>query len=139
MYVTALMQGKNKMKMKLVMGTLALGAALLMTTQVSAQEEPSKMTKAEYKRQDSLALVRNNELRKVQVKTDAKSMSVLKNEQTDSKVKAKEADRVKKEADDAAKQSKNAYKTERKAQKARKQADAQAEKALKSREKSDKN
>jgi len=125
--------------MKIVVGTLALCAVLLMTTRASAQEEPSKMTMSEFRRLDSLALVRSNELLQVQVNTDARNMSDLKNMQSDSKVKAQDADRVKKEADDAAKQSRSAYKAERKAQKARKQADAQAAKALKSREKSDKN
>ncbi len=122
-----------------MIGTLALCAVTLMATQASAQEDSSKMTKAEFRRLDSLELARNNELRHIQKNADAKSISTLKNKQSDSKAKAKEADRVKSEADDAAKQSKNAYKAERKAQKMRKQADAQAQKATKSREKSDKN
>jgi hypothetical protein len=127
------------MKIKLIVCAVVMGAALLVTSQVSAQDESDKMTKAEFRRADSLELANKNEQLRIRKNTDAKSISDLKSERRDSKVKAKEADRVKKEADDAAKQSKNAYKAERKAQNARKRADAQAKKALKSREKSDQN
>lgn len=120
------------MKIKVLICVLTLGSILLFSSGASAQE-PAGMRKAELKRLDSLDLARGVQLK------DQKTITDLKSEKNDSKVKAREATRVKNDADDAAKASRQAYKAERKAQKARKQADAQAKKAAKSREKSDKN
>lgn len=120
------------MKIKLIICVLTLGSIFLLSNGASAQE-PAGMRKAELRRLDSLELARAVQLK------DQKTITDLKSERSDSKVKAKEASRVKNEADDAAKNSRQAYKSERKAQKARKQADAQAKKAAKSRAKSDRN
>lgn len=118
--------------MKLIICVLALGSIFLFSSGASAQDTAG-MTKAEIRRMDSLALAKSVKAQ------DQKTITDLKSEKNDSKVKAKEASRVKNEADDAARSSKQAYKAERKAQKARNQADAQAKKAAKSREKSDRN
>jgi hypothetical protein len=123
------------MKINTIICVLTLGTSLLMTGEAIGQE-PTKMTRAEHQRLDSLMVTFKNDQADDQKTKDAKSISDMKTKKNDAKAKAKEAKRVKAEADDAAKQSRKALSAERKAQHARKQADAQLIKADKSRVKS---
>ena len=81
----------------------------------------------------------DNEYRAAQKAEDAASIRRLKEERSETRTKAKEAQRVEREANNAATESRNAYRAERKAQKARVKADAQAKKASKARHRSDQN
>jgi len=112
-------------------------AAPLFTCQLFAQSTP--MTKAEYNSMDSSQAVYERDQVQAQKTKDAELLQDAKTEQSDTKAKAKEAERIDDEAQDAAKQSKNALKSEKKAQKSRKQADKQAKKAEAARDKSDLN
>jgi hypothetical protein len=127
----------NLMKIQSIICAVVISAATLISNKVSAQEESEKMTRAEFRKMDSLKLA--DEQLQVNKSKDARSMSDLRSEKRNAKAKAKEADQVKRNADDAVKQSSDAYKSERKAQKSRRKADTQAKKAQKSREKSDRN
>jgi uncharacterized protein (DUF3084 family) len=113
------------MKYKTVFSTLALSAASLFIGELYAQNLPP-LTKAEDQAQ-------------AQKSQEAEKMTAVKNEQAETKAKAREAQRVGEEADDAAKQSKDAVKAEKKAQKSRKKADKQAQKAKAARDKSNLN
>jgi hypothetical protein len=82
---------------------------------------------------------KSDEAIKTQDKTDAETLSELKSQKKDTKVKANEAQKVERNANDAARESHNAYKSEKKAQKARNKADKQSKKAEKARDVSDDN
>ena len=121
------------MTLKTVILTSLLGSALFGVNVAVAQERSERILSSA----DSLqATVKTRE---AQEEKDKQSISDLKQEQTATKQKAKEARRIEREANDAASQSRDAYRTEKKAQKARKSADEQAEKASKSRDRSDQN
>jgi septal ring factor EnvC (AmiA/AmiB activator) len=138
MYAIALMLGKINMTIKITICVLTVSLCGMLAHNSVAQE-PTRMTREEFARMDSLNKVYKSNDQRDQKSTDEKNISTLKKERRETKTKAKEARRIKKEADKAAKDSKNAYKLERRAQKARKQADAEAKKAEKSRDKSDEN
>ena len=125
------------MKYKRILSLVAVSALSLFAFELFAQDAP--ISKFEYKRMDSLQAIYNRDQAQTQKAEDAEKMTDAKNEQVETKAKAKEAQRIENEADDAAKQSKNEVRTEKKAQKLRKQADNQAEKAEAARDKSDLN
>ncbi len=125
------------MKYKNILTLIAVSAASFFTFELSAQDSP--VSKFEYKQMDSIQAVYERDKAQTQRAEDVEKMTDAKNEQSETKAKAKEAARIEGEADDAAKQSKNALKSEKKAQKQRKQADKQAEKAEAARDKSDLN
>jgi hypothetical protein len=125
------------MKYTKILSLIAVGAASLFTAESFAQDTP--ISKVEYNRMDSAQAVYDRDQVQTQKAEDVEKMNAAKNERSETKAKAKEAQRVTDEADDAAKQSKNALKAEKKAQKLRKEADKQAEKAEKARDKSDLN
>lgn len=111
---------------------LAVGCSALVASNALAQDLPA-LTGGEYL--DSLAAARN--IQKIEKTADAKTLSDLKDEKSDAKLQAKEAQRVETNASNSAKASKNAYKSEKKAQKARRQADADAKKAGQAKKKVD--
>lgn len=82
---------------------------------------------------------RTDSLARVEQRKNSDNLSDLKSEKTDTRAKAKEAQRVERNANTAARESRNAYRTEQKAQKSRKKADRQAKKAARSRVESDNN
>lgn len=125
------------MNNKKIFSLIAAGAASLFTLQLSAQDTP--MSRTEYNRMDSVQGVYKRDQVQTQKAEDLQNMTDAKNERSETKAKAKEAQRIEGEANDAAKQSKNALKSEKKAQKQRNKADKQADKAKASREKSDLN
>jgi hypothetical protein len=123
------------MKFKTIIFTLA--AASLFVSQAFAQSNVD-MTQAQVDRKDSVEAAAHQEAQ-LQNRKDENRMADAKLDRTETKAKAKEAQRVENEASDAAHQSKNAVKAERKAQKSRKQADKQAKKASEAIDKSNKN
>jgi hypothetical protein len=125
------------MKYKKILSLIAVSAASLFTFELFAQDSP--VSKFEYKQMDSAKSVYDRDKAQTQRAEDVEKMTDAKNEQSETKAKAKEAGRIEEEADDAAKQSKNALKSEKKAQKQRRKADKQAEKAETARDKSDLN
>ena len=125
------------MNNKKILSLIAVGAASLFTFQLSAQDSP--ITRTEYNRMDSLQGAYDRDEVQTQKAEDLQNMTDAKNDQSETKAKAKEAQRIEGEANDAAKQSKNALKSEKKAQKQRKKADKQADKAKASRDKSNLN
>lgn len=82
---------------------------------------------------------KTDSLLEVKEKNNSAYLSDLKSKKTDTKAKAKEAQRVERNATNAAVDSRKAYRSERKAQKSRQDADRQAKRAKKSRIKSDNN
>jgi hypothetical protein len=128
------------MKYTKILSLIAVSAASLFTFELFAQDtQDTPVSKFEYNRADSLKAIYERDQAQTQKADDVEKMNDAKNERSETKAKAKEAQRIEDEADDAAKQSKNALKTEKKAQKLRKQADKQAEKAETARDKSDLN
>jgi hypothetical protein len=125
------------MNNKKILSLIAVGAASLFMFQLSAQDSP--ITRTEYNRMDSVQGVYKRDQVQTQKAEDLQNMTDAKNDQSETKAKAKEAQRIEAEANDAAKQSKNALKSEKKAQKQRKKADKQADKAKASRDKSNLN
>lgn len=127
------MPDEKFMKTKAVVLTLLLGSALFGANVTVAQEHSDSILS----RADSIQATM--ETREAQEVKDRESISDLKQERAETKLKAKEARRIEREANDAATESRDAYRSEKKAQKARKSADAQAKKASKARDKSDEN
>ena len=125
------------MTYKKILSLIAVSAASLFAFELFAQDAP--ISKFEYNRMDSLQTIYKRDQAQAQKADDLEKMTDAKNDQSETKAKAKEAQRIEGEADDAAKQSKSALKSEKKAQKQRKQADRQAEKAKAARDKSDLN
>ena len=121
------------MKFKTMVITLALSSSILLVTEAAGQDALT-LQQRQTKSLDSLANVRNEQA-SLQKKTDEQTLSVLKDNRSDTKHQAKEAHRAETDASNSAKASKSAYKTERKAQKARRHADSQAKKAAKAKEK----
>lgn len=127
------------MKLKITMLAVAMGALSFFTIESNGQER-TEMSKDEQVRMDSMqtAYRKDQEVR-IQHANDKEKMASAKDARNDTKVKAKEAQRVNQEASAAARESRYALRAEKKAQKLRKQADAQAKRAAKARVKSDKN
>jgi hypothetical protein len=132
------MQNQKDMKMNKMLCVVLLGlCAMTVVNEAVAQEPRRKLTKAEEDRIDSLkASYDANELKS---QKDEKTLSDLKTEKADTRVKEKEAQRIENDARDAARESRSAYRTEKKAQRSRQKADKQAKKAAKARSTSDAN
>lgn len=126
------------MKITKIILPLTFGVLTLFTLEVSAQESTG-VTKEQYNRADSTKASFEREEAQTQRQQDTERMTDVKNEQSETKAKAKEAQRIENDANDAAKESKNALKSEKKAQKGRKKADKQAKDAKDAREKSNLN
>jgi hypothetical protein len=125
------------MRYKKIITVVAVSAASLFSYELLAQDTP--IGSSEYKRMDSVQTVYERDQVQTQKSEDLQRLKDAKSERSETKAKAKEADRIEDEANDAAKQSKNALKAEKKAQKLRKEADEQSKKAEEARDKSDRN
>ncbi len=126
------------MKITKIILPLTFGALTLFAVEASAQES-TEVTKRQYNQADSTKASYEREEAQTQRQKDTERMTDVKNERSDTKAKAKEAQRIENDANDAAKESKNALRTEKKAQKARKKADKQANDAKDARDKSNLN
>ena len=126
------------MKITKIILPLTFSALALFALEATAQQS-TEITKEQYNHADSTTTSFERDEAQTQREQDTERMTDVKNEQSETKAKAKEAQRVENEANDAAKESKNALKDEKKAQKARKKADKQANDAKDAREKSDLN
>jgi hypothetical protein len=123
-----LLMQSNYMKYKLIIFSLSLMAATLLTNKAQAQTD----------RDDSANTVVRDEA-KVQETNDENRMANAKADRKSTKEKAKNAKRIERDANNAAKEARYAHKSEKKAQKSRRHANDQAEKATKARNKSDSN
>ena len=125
------------MKNQKIVLTIALGALSLLSHKLYAQQqvEPGKDKVAHM---DSVQTAAHEETQ-AQKKKDANTIAEYQFDRKETKAKAKEAQRVENEANTAARESRYALRSEKRAQKARKDADTQADKASRTRVKSDKN
>ena len=114
---------------------LVLGSSVLLVREVTGQDLVT-LQQRQTKSIDSLADVRNEQAN-VQKKTDEQTLSDLKDNRSDTRHQAKEAQRAETNASNSAKESKSAYKMERKAQKARRRADSQTKKAAQAKKKTE--
>jgi hypothetical protein len=121
------------MKLRTMLITLAIGSTVFLVTDAVGQDSPT-LEQRQTKSLDSLANARNEQAN-VQKKTDEQTLADLKDNRSDTKHQAKEAQRAETKASNSAKASKSAYKMERKAQKARRHADSQAKKAAQAKKK----
>ncbi len=121
------------MKITTVMIALALGASTFTAIDAAAQQSSNDRLNEQL---DSSANAKNSEI-EMQKKSDAQTLSDLKHDRSDTKLEAKEAQRVETNASNSAKASKNAYKSEKKAQKARRHANSNAKKAEQAKRKND--
>jgi hypothetical protein len=125
------------MNYKTIVITMTIAAASLCTANVNAQDQ-TQMTRSEHHDQDSLEMASAKEAQVEKTKDDNR-MADAKLDRKQTRVKAKNAQRIENDANDAARESKYAVRAERRAQRSRKQANKQADKALKARAKSDQN
>jgi hypothetical protein len=132
------MREKNNMKITKIILPLTITALSLFALETIAQQS-TEVTREQYNRADSTKASYERVEAQTQRQQDTERMTDVKDEQSETKAKAKEAQRIENDANDAAKESKNALKSEKKAQKARKKADKQAKDAKDAREKSNLN
>lgn len=128
------------MKKKIVMYAFLLPVVFLFIGHCAIAQDPTARSHEDNERIDSLVTAYNQQkATEDQDRKNSENLSDLKSEKSETKAKAREAQRVEGEANDAARESKIAYRQERKAQKAREQADKQSKKATRAKTKSDKN
>lgn len=129
------MHGRKFMRIEKAVSLASVIAALLFISNVAMCQE--RILDSTRHSADSLRV--RNEYNAAQKAEDAASIRELKEERAETRMKAREAQRVERDANDAATESRNAYRAEKKAQKARLKADAQAKKASRARDRSDQN
>lgn len=127
------------MKINRIVLTLTIGGLTLLNGELLAQRH-TELEKREHQRYDSV----QKEIDKAAViqgqkQEDANRIEEAKAVQQETKEIAKETQRIDREASSAAREARMALKAEKKAQKARKDADSQARKAVRAKNRSDKN
>lgn len=129
------MHGRKFMRIEKAVSLASVIGALLFVSNVGMCQD--RILDSARHSADSLRV--SNEYNEAQKAEDAASIRELKEERAETRMKAREAQRVEREANNAATESRNAYRAEKKAQKARLKADAQAKKASRARDRSDQN
>jgi len=121
------------MKLRTVILTFIVSALSLFTCELYAQET-NEMSDRQKAASDSI-----QKAHEMQNKLDRNAIDDAKEAKNETKIKEKEAVRIKRDASDASVQSKKALKMEKNAQKSRRSADQQSKRASDARDKSDNN
>jgi len=125
------------MKIRTIIPILFLFTGMLLSF-VSYGQSPVNLKEREQARADSIRKL-DQDLKQQQETKDKNRMDNAKDENKETRAKAKQSKRIERDASNASDATKKALKDERKAQRARKKANQQAKKASEARDKSDRN